>query len=36
VNPSIGAAKFAAGHGFKEAEQPRLLGEHLVLAGLPE
>jgi hypothetical protein len=36
VNPSFSAAKVAAGHGFKDAEQPRLLGEHLVLAGLPE
>ena len=36
VNPSFSAAKFAAGHAFKDADKRRLFGEHLVLAGLPE
>jgi len=36
VNPSFGARRFAAGHAFKDAEQRRLFGDHLVLAGLPE
>ena len=30
------AAKFAAGHAFKDADKRRLFGDHLVLAGLPE
>ena len=30
------AAKFAAGHAFKDADKRRLFGEYLVLAGLPE
>ncbi len=36
VNPTFSARKFAAGHAFKDAEQRRLFGDHLVLAGLPE
>ena len=36
VNPTFSAAKFAAGHAFKDADKRRLFGEHLVLAGLPE
>jgi hypothetical protein len=35
VNPAFSAAKFAAGHAFKDADKRRLFGEHLVLAGLP-
>ena len=33
VNPSFSAAKFAAGHAFKDADKRRLFGEHLMLAG---
>ena len=36
VNPTFSAAKFAAGHAFKDADKRRLFGEHLMLAGLPE
>jgi adenylate cyclase len=36
VNPAFSAAKFAAGHAFKDADKRRLFGEHLMLAGLPE
>ena len=36
VDPAFSAAKFAAGHAFKDADKRRLFGEHLVLAGLPE
>ena len=36
VNPAFSAAKFAAGHAFKDAEKRRLFGEHLAMAGLPE
>jgi len=36
VNPSFSAAKFAAGHAFKDADKRRLFGDHLMLAGLPE
>jgi hypothetical protein len=34
--PAFGAAKFAAGHAFKDGDKRRLFGEHLVLAGLPK
>jgi adenylate cyclase len=36
VNPAFSARTFAAGHAFRDVEQRRLFGDHLVLAGLPE
>ncbi len=36
LNPRFSARRFAEGHAFKDPEQRRLFGEHLVLAGLPE
>jgi hypothetical protein len=30
------ARRFAESHAFKDPEQHRLVGDHLVLAGLPE
>jgi adenylate cyclase len=36
LNPKFSARQFAAGHAFKDPDQRRLFGEHLVQAGLPE
>jgi adenylate cyclase len=36
LNPKFSAWHFAQGHAFRDAEQRRLFGDHLVLAGLPE
>ena len=36
LNPTFRARAFAEGHAFKDPEQRRLFGEHLVRAGLPE
>jgi adenylate cyclase len=36
VNPTFRARAFAEGHAFKDPDQRRLFGEHLVKAGLPE
>jgi adenylate cyclase len=36
LNPKFSARTFAEGHAFKDPEQRRLFGDHLVLAGLPE
>lgn len=36
LNPAFRARAFAEGHAFRDAEQRRLFGEHLVRAGLPE
>jgi adenylate cyclase len=36
LNPKFRARPFADGHAFKDPEQRRLFGDHLVKAGLPE
>ncbi|MET0179308.1 MAG: hypothetical protein ABW194_02350, partial [Novosphingobium sp.] len=36
LNPRFSAAKFAAGHAFKDPEMRLRFADHLVLAGLPE
>jgi adenylate cyclase len=36
LNPKFRARAFADGHAFRDPDQRRLFGEHLVLAGLPE
>ncbi len=36
LNPNFRVRPFAEGHAFKDPDQRRLFGEHLVMAGLPE
>lgn len=36
LNPTFRARPFAEGHAFRDPGQRRLLGEHLLMAGLPE
>jgi adenylate cyclase len=35
IDPNFSASRFASGHAFKDPVKRRLLGEHLVKAGLP-